>query len=81
MELNEEDRAEARRIFQADEANRICSFCGGIHTRACPRVSSFELYENGNLKQATFWPADQWDDAFIIWPEDAYNEGDENDGK
>lgn len=77
MELSEEERAEARQLFQADDGSRICPFCCGIHTRACPRVSSFELYENGKLKQAVFWPAGQWDDSFIIWPEDVFEEGEE----
>lgn len=75
MELNDEERKEARELFRADDGSRICSFCGGIHTRACPRVSSFELYENGKLKQAAFWPAGAWNDDFIIWPEDVFEEG------
>lgn len=82
MDLSNEDRAEARELFRADDGSRICSFCGGIHTRACPRVSSFELYENGKIKQAAFWPNGQWDDSFIIWPEDVFeNEAETEPGE
>jgi hypothetical protein len=70
--LSEEEKAEARRIFAAGgDDSRICSFCGGFHLRACPRVSSFELYENGKLKSVQFWCENQWDSSFIVWPEDA----------
>lgn len=82
--LSEEEKAEARRIFSAagTENSQICSFCGGFHHRACPRVSSFELYEAkgqtpGGLKQVAFWPEGSWDDSYIVWPEDI---GDDDGG-
>lgn len=76
QELTGEDKAEARRQFemQGDGGSRVCSFCGGIHMRACPRVAEFEMYENGSIKRVVFWPEGKWSDAYIIWPEQAYEE-------
>lgn len=81
--LSEDQKAEARQIFAAagTETSQICSFCGGFHMRACPRVAEFELYEQqgmnpGGLKRVQFWPEGGWDDSFIIWPEDL-GDGDE----
>ncbi len=75
--LSDEEKAEARRIFASGgEDSRVCSFCGGFHLRACPRVSSFELYETGKLKSAQFWPEDSWNDSYIVWPEDGADEPD-----
>lgn len=79
MELSKEERAEARELFRQDDGGRICSFCGGIHTRACPRVQSFELHESGKLKCVVFWPRGEWDESFIIWPEDVFEEGDSSE--
>ena len=86
MSLSEEEKAAARRIFAAagSENSQICSFCGGFHHRACPRVSEFELYDStgsnpGHLKRVVFWPEGGWDDSYIIWPEDIGD--DDGDGE
>lgn len=80
--LSAEERAEARRQFGVSgEDSRVCSFCGGLHTRACPRVERFELFENGKLKSVSFWREDEWDDSFIVWPEMAFDEDDEAGGE
>ena len=80
--LSAEDRAEARRQFGIiGEDSRVCSFCGGLHTRACPRVSGFELHESGKLKSVSFWPEGQWDDSYIVWPEMAFEDGDDEEGE
>lgn len=85
-QLSDEEKAAARRIFAAagSEGSQVCSFCGGFHHRACPRVSSFELYEakgqnSGGLKQVVFWPEGSWDDSYIVWPEDIADEEPEDD--
>lgn len=44
--------------------------------RACPRVAEFELHDNGSVKRVVFWPEGEWSDAYIIWPEMAYDDGD-----
>lgn len=76
-QLSEEEKSAARRIFGAggSESSQICSFCGGFHHRACPRVAEFELYDSqggkpGALKRVQFWPEGTWDDSYVIWPED-----------
>ena len=79
--LSPEDRADARRIFQAaGEGGRVCSFCGGIHMRACPRVAEFELYQDGKLKRVRFWTDGEWKDSDIIWPEMAFDDDEERSG-
>jgi hypothetical protein len=79
--LSEDEKAEARQIFAGagTEDSRICSFCGGFHMRACPRVAEFELYEGnptrpGGLKRVRFWAEGEWNDSFIVWPEDLGDE-------
>lgn len=48
-----------------------CTWCGGLHLRACPRVRSFEFANDGKtVTRVEFWPDGQWPDANIIWPED-----------
>lgn len=74
--LSEEEKAEARRIFAAGgDDSRICSFCGGFHLRACPRVSELEWHDSGganpgHMKRVAFWPEGSWDDSYVIWPDE-----------
>ncbi len=78
--LSEEERAQARQLFETGgEDSRVCSFCGGVHTRACPRVASFELHESGKLKSVQFFAEGSWDDSFIIWPEMAFEDDDDKE--
>jgi hypothetical protein len=81
MSDKEQDRADIRGLFEADGGGRVCSFCGGIHTRACARVAEFELYESGKLQRVRFWPAGEWDDEHVIWPEMGFEEDEEEDGQ
>jgi hypothetical protein len=77
--LSEEEREAARRVF--GDGSQVCSFCGGFHLRACPRVAEFELYEAhgevaGSIKRVRFWAAGEWDERCVVWPE-AMAEGEE----
>jgi hypothetical protein len=77
--LTAEEQAEAKRI--ADEAARdalICRFCASVHvkpnTPSCPRLASFELDGDGNVKAGTFWPGDKWKRGRVVPAEDLYEE-------
>lgn len=52
-----------------------CQLCGGIHAGlsmpACPRVASFELDADGQLKSATFWPDGEWISDGVYFASDA----------
>lgn len=52
-----------------------CQLCGGIHAGlsmpACPRVASFELDADGQLKSATFWPDGEYDASGVYAASDA----------
>ncbi len=46
-----------------------CSWCGGIHERACPRLRSIRFRPDGTTPTAVeFW--EHWDASDVIWPED-----------
>lgn len=50
-----------------------CNECGGVHTRACPRVKSISHSPGGERKVEYFewgqWPTDQ-----VTWPEDVFED-------
>ena len=52
-----------------------CQLCGGIHAGlsmpACPRVASFELDADGQLKSAVFWPDGEYDASGVYAASDA----------
>jgi len=52
-----------------------CQLCGGIHAGlsmpACPRVASFELDADGQLKSAVFWPDGEWISDGVYFASDA----------
>ncbi len=75
-DLSPEERYQARQLL---EAGKGCVHCGGVHTRACPRVSKISWHPDGTLIGAEYWPREEWDDDGIVWPEDAYDD-DEADG-
>lgn len=65
-QLTGEEAAKIRALFAAGKA---CKHCGGIHTRACPRVRRL-VFQGDNLIEVEFWPEGRWSDEHIIWPED-----------
>lgn len=83
--LSKQQRAEARQAF--DEHGQ-CPFCGGLHSRACARVKKIrnrysetrgtqvsELIE----QEVEYWPHGEWPTTEIIWPEDCFEEHEEDD--
>jgi hypothetical protein len=61
---------EVRAWWEAYRSER-CTWCGGLHVRACPRVKSFRFDGAGEkVLEVTFWRDGDWDDSFVSWPED-----------
>ena len=75
MPLTAVEKRDAQEIFQRGDA---CEWCGGLHKRACPRVRRIEKHPNGNVIAVEFW--EKWDETGVIFPEDAYDPDDEQDG-
>jgi hypothetical protein len=75
-ELTAEQRFQARQVFEgvAQSGVRPCVHCGGVHLRACRRVKAVKWHVDGTVIEAEYWPDGQWDEAGIIWPEDAYED-------
>jgi hypothetical protein len=69
------DRAAMRKAL---DEGKGCQHCGGLHTRACPRVRRLVYHPNGMVAEVEFFPPDVWSDNEIIWPEDL--ETDDDDG-
>lgn len=66
--LSPEKKREAWKLFADGEA---CEWCGGLHSRTCPRVRSMVVdTTNGKTVSVEFWPPGSWPEDGIIWPED-----------
>ena len=86
-DLTEQDKADARAIFEGKvEGRSACHFCGGIHARVaglephrqpCPRIKRIERHPDGTVLVVEHWPPGRWE-GDIIFPDHAY--GDEDDG-
>lgn len=78
--LSPEERADAE---EAARANRFCKFCAGLHAMpsgpSCPRLASFELDGDGEVKAGTFWKGTSWAEGRVVLAEDATEEGDDGD--
>ena len=72
MSLTRQEKLDAQAIFAADQA---CEDCGGIHKRACPRVKRQVWLRTGagagERTEVEYWA--EYDQAGVIWPEDAYD--------
>ena len=77
-DLTPEQRLEAQRVFEGKVPGVTpCVHCGGVHLRACRRVHRVRWHTDGTVLEAEYWPDGQWDESGIVWPEDAYEEQDE----
>ncbi len=48
-----------------------CTWCGGLHLRACPRVKRMVFANDGKtVTEVEYWPEGQWSADNIVWPED-----------
>lgn len=76
--LDEEQRRILRAVFP-DRPDSACPDCGGYHLRACPRIKLQrwigEGAGTGNRIEVEYWP--EFDDENIIWPEDVFDEEDD----
>jgi hypothetical protein len=79
-QLTAEEKQQARLVFEGKAPNGQlpCLHCGGIHLRACRRVKAITWHTDGSTTSAEYWPDGTWDESGITWPEEAY-EDDEND--
>lgn len=76
----------AQRVFAGqDPVNKPCEDCGGVHTRACPRIASIRvvLSQAGTTmsiteRDVTYWAPGLWEEG-IIWPDDVWEE--DSDGE
>jgi len=67
--LTDEERTEAEKAL-AD----MCRLCAGIHAGgdlACPRLASFKLDGDGNVREGTFWRDGEWDTSRVLFAADA----------
>lgn len=72
--LTNEEAKEARAAWKTNR----CTWCGGLHLRACPRVSKLEFGNDGKTVTSVEYFADGvWSDASVVWPEDMKWEQDE----
>jgi hypothetical protein len=77
-ELTAQERYDARQILEGKVKGREpCVHCGGLHLRACRRLKRAEWHSDGTLLKAWYWPDGKWDESEIVWPEDIYDEGEE----
>ena len=77
--LTPEQRTEAMEVIAGGAA---CRCCAGIHPgdeMACPRLASFELDGDGNVRAGTYFRDGEYDKSGILTATDAA-EKDEPDG-
>lgn len=66
-EMTKEEQAEARKQWRTSK----CTWCGGLHLRACPRVKKFEFGNDGKtVTSVEFWQSMWWPDKDVVWPEE-----------
>jgi hypothetical protein len=65
--LSPEERAVAREQWRKAR----CTWCGGLHLRACPKVKRMTFTNDGkNVVEVEYWPDSHWSDSNVVWPED-----------
>lgn len=71
--LDAEDREALLALDRAtgitEYERRQCRHCGGVHSRACPRVKRYRYTDSGAIAEVEYWPEDMWTDTYVIWPE------------
>ena len=75
MALTRQQKLEAQAAFAEGKA---CKWCGALHQRECNRVRRQVWHPNSNLLEIEFWQ--EWKQPGAIWPEDAYDPDDTEDG-
>lgn len=73
--MTKQEQAEARKQWRTSK----CTWCGGLHLRACPRVKKFEFGNDGKtVTSVEYWAPVQWNGENVVWPEDMGWEDDDN---
>ena len=75
QKLTPEQQAEALDIISKGAG---CRCCAGIHPgdeMACPRLASFELDGDGNVRAGSYFADGQWDRSSVVFATDAAEEG------
>lgn len=73
--LSKDERAVARLQWRKSR----CTWCGGLHLRACPRVKRLMFANDGKtVTEVEYWPGNLWSDKDVVWPEDLNWEEDAN---
>lgn len=49
---------------------QACQHCGGLHSRACPRVRRIAYGGDGTPVEVEFWPEGRWPVGQVLWLED-----------
>jgi len=84
-DLTRQQKLDAQAIFRGEVPGKgPCEDCGGIHQRACGRVRRQVWLRtgagDGQRTEVEYWRT--WDDAGVIWPEDAFDPDQEDaDGR
>ncbi len=81
LSLSRDEKRQARLVFEGKAPNgqSPCLHCGGVHLRACRRVKSVTWHNDGSVISAEYWPDGQWSEDGIVWPEDAYEDDDDEE--
>lgn len=56
------------------ENKEQCVHCGGLHSRACPRIKMIRFHPDGALLEVRFWRDGRWPTENVFWPEDLYDD-------
>jgi hypothetical protein len=65
------------RVIFGELPDKPCADCGGFHWRACPRVRRQAWSANGTVRtEVEYWA--RWDDSEVFWPEEIWDEEDED---
>lgn len=75
QKLTAEQQAEALDIISKGAG---CRCCAGIHPgdeMACPRLASFELDGDGNIRAGSYFADGSWDRSSVVFATDAAEEG------
>jgi hypothetical protein len=74
----------AKRVFAGEEKDhQPCQDCGGVHARACPRISAIKILidDKGVVveRDVRYWAPGTWEDD-VTFPEDVWEDDDPGGG-
>lgn len=75
--LTQQQKAAAREEMKAQGGP--CPHCGGLHSRACPRVKRVK-WDGGKPVEAVYWRDGRWPTDSILFPEDIAEDDEDEEG-